>query len=77
MAGEYKSPCGCVIHIAQRTAKRKVVSQQSCPLHKHANDLQEALFLLLSMIEIEALIPDSVSYMKKAREALAKSGRHL
>jgi len=43
MAGEYKAACGCRIHVAQWTAKRKVVSQESCPLHKAAPDLLKAL----------------------------------
>lgn len=36
MAGEYKSPCGCTIHVAQWTAKRKLVSQTRCTFHKQA-----------------------------------------
>lgn len=43
MAGEYKAPCGCKIHVIQWTAKRKVVTQKSCSLHKAAPDLLEAL----------------------------------
>lgn len=36
MAGEYKSACGCKIHVAQWTSKRKIVTQESCLLHKAA-----------------------------------------
>lgn len=43
MAGEYKAPCGCKIHVAQWTARRKVVTQESCPLHKAAPALLAAL----------------------------------
>ena len=43
MAGEYKAPCGCKIHVIQWTAKRKVVTQESCPLHKAASELLAAL----------------------------------
>lgn len=42
MAGEYKAACGCKIHVAQWTAKRKVVTQESCPLHKAAPKLLAA-----------------------------------
>jgi hypothetical protein len=49
MAGEYKAPCGCKIHVAQWTAKRKVVSQESCAVHKHARELLRAA---------EAILPD-------------------
>lgn len=49
MSGEYISPCGCKIHVAQWTAKRKVVSQDSCAIHKNAKDLLRAA---------EAILPD-------------------
>lgn len=42
MAGEYKAPCGCKIHVIQWTAKRKVVTQESCSLHKAALELLKA-----------------------------------
>lgn len=42
MSGEYKATCGCAIHVAQWTAKRKVVTQKSCPLHLAAKELLEA-----------------------------------
>lgn len=42
MADEYKSQCGCVIHVAQWTSKRKIVTQKSCSLHLAAADLLEA-----------------------------------
>ena len=51
MAGEYKSACGCKIHVAQWTAKRKVVTQESCPLHKAAPDLLAALVEVRDLIE--------------------------
>jgi hypothetical protein len=44
MSGEYKSTCGCKIHVA-----RKVVSQKSCAVHKNASDLLRAA---------EAILPD-------------------
>lgn len=47
MSGEYISPCGCKIHVAQWTAKRKVVSQESCSLHKAAAELRSALIAIL------------------------------
>lgn len=40
---EYKSGCGCVIHVIQWSSKRKVVTVKNCPLHKHASDLLAAL----------------------------------
>lgn len=43
MAGEYVSECGCKINVIQWSSKRKVVTQKSCPLHKHAKELLEAL----------------------------------
>lgn len=43
MSGEYKSSCGCRIHVIQWTSKHKVVTQESCPLHKHAKELLDAL----------------------------------
>jgi hypothetical protein len=42
MAGEYKSACGCKIHVIQWSAKRKVVTQESCSLHKAASVLLAA-----------------------------------
>ncbi len=38
MAGEYVSKCGCKIHVIQWSTKRKIVSQETCPLHKSAPD---------------------------------------
>lgn len=49
MSDEYKSTCGCKIHVAQWTAKRKVVSQESCAVHKNAIELLRAA---------EAILPD-------------------
>jgi hypothetical protein len=47
MADEYKAQCGCKIHVAQWTAKRKVVTQESCPLHKAARELLRVLKVAL------------------------------
>jgi hypothetical protein len=43
MGGEYKATCGCAIHVAQWTAKRKIVTQKSCPMHLAAKDMLAAL----------------------------------
>lgn len=48
---EYKSQCGCNIHVAQWTAKRKLVSVKQCPLHKAAPALLEACKAAYSHIE--------------------------
>ena len=53
MAGEYKAPCGCKIHVIQWTAKRKVVTQESCSLHKAAPKLLAAANEVLNDIELE------------------------
>jgi len=58
MAGEYKAPCGCKIHVAQWTAKRKVVSQESCPLHKNATQLLAAAKGVWKLLEDGALVRD-------------------
>lgn len=39
MSKEYVSDCGCVIHVIQWSAKRKVITRKSCPLHKAAEEL--------------------------------------
>lgn len=69
MSGEYKSACGCKIHVAQWTAKRKVVTQESCPLHKAAPELLEALKTIES-----CLSPDDNDHAaQKVRAAIAKA----
>ena len=60
MAGEYKATCGCKIHVAQWTAKRKVVTQESCPLHKNAAQLLAALKGLYPHIHDSAMAGESV-----------------
>lgn len=56
MSGEYKAPCGCAIHVAQWTAKRKVVSQKSCPLHKNASELLAAAKGVWKLLEDGMLV---------------------
>jgi len=56
MAGEYKAPCGCKIHVAQWTAKRKVVSQKSCALHKNAAELLAAAKGVWKLLEDGVLV---------------------
>jgi hypothetical protein len=51
VAGEYKSACGCKIHVAQWTAKRKIVTQESCPMHKSAPDMFGRLNTIVNIIE--------------------------
>jgi hypothetical protein len=46
----YKSECGCEIHVAQWTTKRKIVSVAYCPLHKRAGLLLQSLKLARSII---------------------------
>ena len=53
MAGEYKATCGCKIHVMQWSTKRKIVTQESCPLHKAAPDLLEALQNAKAMLRPE------------------------
>lgn len=36
MSQNYKSPCGCEIHVIKWTARSKSVSVKSCPMHKNA-----------------------------------------
>jgi hypothetical protein len=72
MAGEYKSACGCVIHVAQWTSKRKVVTQKSCPLHKAAPDLLHALKTLLPEGWDDGTM-DHMRGVQIAREAIAKA----
>ena len=50
MAGEYRSSCGCKIHVAQWTAKRKIVSQESCAIHKNARELLRAAEAILPFL---------------------------
>jgi len=59
MAGEYKATCGCKIHVAQWTAKRKVVSQESCPLHKAAPELLAAAKAVWELLENGTLVRDT------------------
>jgi len=42
MSGEYKSDCGCKIHVIKWSTKTKMVSVKHCPMHKAAPDLLEA-----------------------------------
>ena len=39
---EFEAPCGCEIHVAQWTSKRKIASVKNCPLHKSASELLKA-----------------------------------
>jgi len=67
MAGEYMSTCGCKIHVIQWTSRRKVVTQQSCPLHKNAQELLESLKGLLCVADRRTIEFDA------ARKAIAKA----
>jgi hypothetical protein len=49
------------------------VSLADAPLVIAAPDLLEALTDIMRVIEIDNLIPESVSYMQAARAALAKA----
>lgn len=40
---DYRSPCGCVINVAQWTAKRKLVSVKYCAFHKGAEAIAKEL----------------------------------
>jgi hypothetical protein len=40
---EFKAPCGCQIHVAQWTSKRKVASVKYCSLHGASKDLLDML----------------------------------
>jgi hypothetical protein len=42
LAGDYKAPCGCEIHVIRWSSSRNVVSQKSCALHKAAPELLQA-----------------------------------
>lgn len=44
-------------------------------LRKRCAELETALRDLLMVIEVDQLIPESVSYMRQARAALQKSGK--
>lgn len=48
---EYKSSCGCKIHVAQWTSKRKLVSVKQCSLHRAAPALLSACKLALGAFE--------------------------
>jgi hypothetical protein len=39
----FKSQCGCEIHIIKWSSKTEMASVKSCPLHKSANKLLDAL----------------------------------
>lgn len=67
MAGEYKSPCGCTIHVAQWTSNRKVVSVKNCPMHKHAEDM-------VKLIRKTFRVPGSI---QKMRDCQAEANRIL
>lgn len=72
MSGEYKTACGCKIHVTQWTSKQKLVSQESCPLHKNAAVLLAALKAL--MPKGEAWRDGTMDHMpgiKQARLAIA------
>jgi len=72
MAGEYKAPCGCKIHVAQWTTKRKIVTQQSCSLHKAASDMLYALKVLLPK-GWDTGTMDHIPGVRLARLAIAKA----
>lgn len=40
---EFRSQCGCEIHVAQWTSKRKIASVQQCPMHKSAEEMCRTL----------------------------------
>jgi hypothetical protein len=76
MAGEYTADCGCKIHVIQWTSKRKVVTQESCPLHKHAKEVLEVLKELSAGMwagEGSSLPCVLGSQVAKARAAISKS----
>jgi hypothetical protein len=72
MAGEYKAACGCKIHVAQWTAKRKVVTQESCSLHKAAADLLAGCKALLPEGWDNGVM-DHIPGVQIARLAIAKA----
>jgi hypothetical protein len=72
MSGEYKATCGCEIHVAQWTSKRKVVTQKSCPLHLAAPDLLAACKLVLPEIEQNWRTSDSEE-LAALKSAIAKA----
>lgn len=74
MAGEYKSACGCKIHVAQWTSKRKIVTQESCSVHKTAPEMLHALQEVKACSDMQRggwLIPNRV--MTLVEEILSKA----
>ena len=53
---QFKSQCGCEIHVIQWTSKRQIASVKQCSLHKAAPKLLKAAKSLLSLAE--ANVPD-------------------
>ena len=50
MSNDFRSPCGCVIHIIKWSAKTHMASVKSCPLHKAAKDLLKVAEIVLANI---------------------------
>lgn len=49
---DFKSQCGCEIHVTQWSSKRKIASVKNCPLHKSAPALREALKEAIAAIQV-------------------------
>jgi hypothetical protein len=66
---EYKSQCGCEIHVAQWTTKRKIVSVKYCSLHKSAGLLLQSLKYARSFIRgngcAEISCPETVNELDR------------
>jgi len=74
MSAGYKATCGCEIHVAQWTSKRKLVSQKSCPLHKSAKDLLEACKLAArNIMDPEATVDQTVDCLDALEAAINKA----
>lgn len=73
MARDYKSDCGCVIHLIKWTAKANVLTVKHCPLHKAAPLLYAACKLAMEDWDMqegcEARIACALA-IKKAEEKI-------
>jgi mRNA-degrading endonuclease toxin of MazEF toxin-antitoxin module len=71
MTKEYKSPCRCVIHVIQWTARRKLVTQKSCPTHKNAEKTLDSIKALKNDLRAMQATANKRTKVGRVGEAMA------
>jgi len=66
----YRSTCGCEIHVAQWTSKRKIASLKNCAVHKAAPELLAACKAAEPLLVGALAFVDCNKQLSQLREAI-------